>query len=152
MFLSTKQLPLFLLVVPFLFFGATVAQAQSAPIKSDPTKFVFETDDQVRKDAVGPHGGGGKSVGHSFFDHAPDYPTAFKKRVLKPGSSIGYHLQKEDEIYYVLEGKGEMKINGEIYPVKPGDAILTRTGSSHGITPLEGQELVLIIVYEKYKE
>lgn len=152
MFLSSKQILFFLLMVPLLLLGTTVAKAQSASMKSDPTKFIFETDEQVKKDDVGPHGGGGKSIGHSFFDHTPDYSTAFKKRVLKPGSSIGYHMQKEDEIYYILEGKGEMKINGEIYPVKPGDAILTRTGSSHGITPLEGHELILIIVYEKHKK
>lgn len=152
MFLSPNQIVFVLSFVLFMLFGATIAEAQSASIKSDPTKFVFETDEQVKKDDVGPHEGGGKSVGHSFFDHAPDYHTAFKKRVLKPGSSIGYHLQKEDEIYYILDGKGEMKINDKVYPVQPGDAILTRTGSSHGITPLEGHELVLIIVYEKNKK
>lgn len=143
------------LILPIAFFiimGTHITHAQSNRIKSDPSKFVFETDSQVRKEAPGPHQGGGESVGYSFFEHAPDYHTAFRKRVLKPGASIGYHMQKEDEVYYIIEGKGEMNINGEIYPVKPGDAILTRTGSSHGLTPLEGHELVIIIVYEKHKK
>jgi mannose-6-phosphate isomerase-like protein (cupin superfamily) len=147
-----KKIKLILPIAFFIITGMNFAQAQSTPVKSDPTKFVFESDDQVRKEAPGPHQGGGESIGYSFFDNAPGYHTAFKKRVLKPGSSIGYHMQKEDEVYYIIEGKGEMKINGEIYPVKPGDAILTRTGSSHGITPLEGTELVIIIVYEKHKK
>lgn len=143
------------LILPIAFFIITeihFAQAQSTSVISDPAKFIFETDSQVRKEATGPHQGGGESIGYSFFEDAPGYHTAFRKRVLKPGSSIGYHMQKEDEVYYVIEGKGEMKINGEVYPVKPGDAILTRTGSSHGITPLEGNELVIIIVYEKHKK
>jgi len=129
-----------------------IAKAQTDPTKSDPTKYVFERDDQVREEQAGPHKGSGQTVGHSFFDKAPDYHTAFKKRILKSGSSIGYHLQKEDEVYYIIEGNGLMKINGETFAVKPGDAILTRPGSSHGIAPLEGNDLVIIIVYEKLKK
>jgi len=75
--------------------------------------------------------------------------TAFRKRILKPGSSIGYHLQKEDEIYYIISGNGKMQMNGKIFSVKPGDAILTRRGSSHGIAPNADHDLVILIVYEK---
>ena len=73
----------------------------------------------------------------------------FRKRVLHPGSAIGYHLQKEDEIYYIVSGTGEMKMNGETFPVKAGDGILTRPGSSHGLTQTGKEDLVVIINYEK---
>ncbi len=111
-------------------------------------KYILEQDDKVARKDPGPHDGGGLTIGYSFFDKVADYKTAFKKRTLKPGSSIGYHLQEKDEIYYILEGKGEMKMNGETFMVKAGDAILTRPGSSHGLTPKEG-DLTLIIVYAK---
>ncbi len=125
------------------------ALAQTDPTKSDPAKYVFERDEQVRKEEPGPHKGGGESIGYTFFDKAPGYNTVFKKRTLKSGSSIGYHLQTDDEVYYIIEGKGEITLNGEKFPVKPGDAVLTRTGSSHGIAPVEGNDLTMIIVYEK---
>jgi mannose-6-phosphate isomerase-like protein (cupin superfamily) len=127
-----------------LLFAASVSKAQ-APQSN---KYVLERDETVAKTQPGPHDGGGSTIGYSFFDKVSDYKTAFKKRTLKPGSSIGYHLQEQDELFYILEGKGEMKMNGESFPVKAGDAILTRTGSSHGLTPKDG-DLTLIIVYAK---
>ncbi len=121
------------------------ATAQTA----DPSKYILEQDAQVAKEQPGPHDGGGKTIGYSFFDGVKDYKTAFKKRTLQPGSAIGYHLQEEDEIYYIISGTGEMKMNGKTFPVKPGDAILTRPGSSHGLTPDKTNDLTLIIVYPK---
>ena len=47
----------------------------------------------------------------------------FRKRAFKPGSAIGYHVQHEDEIYYVLSGRGMMTIDGKAFEVGPGDAI-----------------------------
>jgi len=121
------------------------ARAQSA----DTSKYILQNDVEVAKEESGTHNGGGKTIGFNFFGDAKNLKTAFKKRVLKPGSSIGYHLQKEDEIYYVLSGNGTMQMNGKTFSVKPGDAILTRPGSSHGIAPNAGNDLTIMIVYEK---
>ena len=60
------------------------------------------------------------TVGYSFFSKVPNLKLVFRKRALKPGSAIGYHLQKEDEIYYVLSGRGEMTIDGKSFEVKAG--------------------------------
>lgn len=138
-----------LIIIALLIAGVSSSQAQTDPTKSDPAKYVFERDEQVMKKEPGPHKGGGESIGYTFFDKAPGYHTVFKKRTLKSGSAIGYHQQTEDEVYYIIEGKGVITLNGEKFPVKPGDAILTRTGSSHGIAPVEGNDLSMIIVYEK---
>ncbi|ADY51427.1 Cupin 2 conserved barrel domain protein [Pseudopedobacter saltans DSM 12145] len=129
----------------FTSFGA-FANAQ----EFDPQKYIIENEKNIGKEQPGPHKGGGESIGYSFFSDVKDYKTAFRKRVLKPGAAIGYHQQKEDEVYYVLSGNGEMKLNDKIYNVKDGDAILTRTGSWHGITNKTKQDLVLIIVYDKH--
>lgn len=72
----------------------------------------------------------------------------FRKRVLHPGSAIGYHLQTEDEIYYIISGTGEMQMNGKAFPVKTGDAILTRPGSSHGLKQTGSGDLAIIIAYQ----
>jgi mannose-6-phosphate isomerase-like protein (cupin superfamily) len=71
----------------------------------------------------------------------------FRKRVLHPGSSIGHHTQKEDEVYYVLSGEGDLVLDDVHSTVGPGTAILTRTGSSHSIKPVGDKDLVLIITY-----
>lgn len=121
------------------------AKAQSI----DTTKYILQNDVEIAKVEPGTHSGGGETVGYNFFSEAKNLKTVFKKRILKSGSSIGYHLQKEDEIYYVLSGKGKMQMNGKTFPVKPGDAILTRPGSSHGIKPNDDNDLTILIVYEK---
>ena len=67
---------------------------------------------------------------------------------LKPGSGIGYHEQKEDEVYIVLSGKGVMTLDDKPTEVGPGTAILTRPGSSHGLKQVGNEDLVIIIAYE----
>lgn len=134
-----------LAVLFFTFFISIAAKAQTA----DTSKYILQNDVEVAKTEPGTHNGGGETIGFNFFAQAKNLKTIFRKRILKPGSSIGYHLQKEDEIYYVISGNGKMKMNGKIFPVKPGDAILTRPGSSHGIEPNAGNDLVILIAYER---
>jgi mannose-6-phosphate isomerase-like protein (cupin superfamily) len=43
-----------------------------------------------------------------------------------------YHIRTE-EIYYLLEGEGEMQIEGEWHHVRPGDAIAIPPGKIHQI-------------------
>jgi mannose-6-phosphate isomerase-like protein (cupin superfamily) len=110
---------------------------------------VVERDGEVRANEPGPHEGGGQTVAYSFFKNAPDLKLVFRKRALKPGSAIGYHEQTEDEIYYVLSGRGLMTLNGKSFDVGPGDAILTRPGSSHGLKQAGADDLVIMINYEQ---
>lgn len=41
-----------------------------------------------------------------------------------------YH-QNMREIYFVLEGEGEVVLNGESYPVQPGSTVLINAGTRH---------------------
>ena len=109
--------------------------------------YILEHEKDIAKEQRSPHNGAGMSTGYSFFANARSLKLAFRKRVLKAGSSIGYHLQKEDEIYYIDSGTGVMKINNDSFAVKTGDAILTRPGSSHGLQQTGNDELVVIINY-----
>jgi mannose-6-phosphate isomerase-like protein (cupin superfamily) len=109
--------------------------------------YILEHEKDIAKNEPGTHNGGGRTVGYSFFSKANNLKMTFRKRVLHPGSAIGYHLQKEDEVYYIISGTGEMQMNGKTFPVKTGDAILTRPGSSHGLKQMGKNDLVIIITY-----
>src|SRR5262245_12397765 len=124
--------------------GESSLSAQRRALQS-----VVERDGEVRTNESGPHEGGGQTVAYSFFKNAPDLKLVFRKRALKPGSAIGYHEQAEDEIYYVLSGRGVMTLNGKSFDVGPGDAILTRPGSSHGLKQAGPDDLVILINYEQ---
>lgn len=112
--------------------------------------YILEHEKDLPVTQPGPHNGTGMTTGYNYFGKASNLNLIFRKRVLHPGSSIGYHYQENDEIYYVVSGKGEMKMNGEIIPMYPGDAILTRPGSSHGLTQVGKEDLVIIISYDQH--
>jgi mannose-6-phosphate isomerase-like protein (cupin superfamily) len=116
--------------------------------KPAPGGYIIEHDADVAKAEPGTHNGGGQTVGYSFFSKVPNLRLIFRKRALKPGSGIGLHEQKEDEIYYVLSGTGTMTLDGKAVDITPGTAILTRTGSSHSLKQTGRDDLVILINYE----
>jgi len=116
--------------------------------KPAPGGYVIEHDADVAKTEPGTHNGGGQTIGYSFFSKVPKLGLIFRKRALKPGSGIGLHEQKEDEIYYVLSGTGTMTLDGKTVNVTPGTAVLTRTGSSHSLKQTGSEDLVIMINYE----
>ena len=130
-----------------LMFAGAVLHAVAQP-KPAPGGYVIEHDADVAKNEPGTHNGGGQTVGYSFFKSVPDLKLVFRKRALKPGSGIGLHEQKEDEIYYVLSGRGSMTLDGKTVEITPGTAVLTRTGSSHSLKQVGGEDLVIMINYE----
>jgi len=111
--------------------------------------FVVEYDSAVAVASPAPHRGGGQSTAYPFFARAPGFRIAFRKRALHPGAAIGYHKQEVDEVYYVLSGTGEMTVDDQRFPVRPGAAVLTRAGSAHGLRQTGTESLVLLIVYEQ---
>ena len=117
--------------------------------QKQPSGYILEHENDIAVTEPGPHKGGGNTIAHKFFKNASTSKLQFTKRILKPGSAIGYHLQKEEEIYYIVSGAGEMSMNGEIFTVQAGDAILTHAGSSHGLKQTGKNDLVLIINYER---
>jgi mannose-6-phosphate isomerase-like protein (cupin superfamily) len=121
----------------------------AAGTQAKPGGYVLERDKEVAKNEPGTHNGGGQTIGYSFFSKTPNLGLVFRKRAFKPGSAIGYHLQREDEIYYVLSGRGMMTIDGKEFEVGPGDAVLTRPGSSHGLKQIGKDDLVILINYEQ---
>src|SRR5437870_1153381 len=49
---------------------------------------------------------------------------------IQEDSRTHYH-KKMTEIYLVLEGEGQMELDGQLYPVKPMTAIYIRPGCRH---------------------
>ncbi len=67
-----------------------------------------------------------------------------------PFSSIGYHQHTDDEeIYYILRGKGVANDNGDTVELHPGDAMITRKGEYHGIENRSEETLVFLAIINK---
>ena len=136
-----------LIVYPVVFVAgmATAIAFQSRPRGG----YIVQRDAEVARDEPGTHNGGGQTTGYSFFAGTPNLNLVFRKRALKPGSGIGYHEQREDEIYYVLSGRGLMTVDDRTFEIGPGTAVLTRPGSSHGLKQSGDEDLVILINYEQ---
>ena len=110
--------------------------------------FLVQRDAEIAKNEPGTHNGGGQTIGYSFFDKTPGMKFVFRKRALHPGAGVGPHEQKEDEVYYVLSGKGVMTVDDTPVEMTPGTAVLTRPGSSHSLRQVGTEDLVVLIAYE----
>ena len=113
-----------------------------------PRSFI-QAEKDIAIEQPGPHEGNGTTTAFPFFEHEPDLGFVFRKRILHPGSSIGAHRNDKDEIYYVLEGRGELMLQGETREVGAGDAVLTRDGHTHALRTLGDEDLVILVVYPK---
>jgi mannose-6-phosphate isomerase-like protein (cupin superfamily) len=129
--------------------GVLVFAATSFPA-AQPAKggYIIQHDADIEKTEPGTHNGGGQTIGYSFFDKTPGMRFVFRKRALTPGSGVGYHEQKEDEVYYVLSGRGVMTLDGKPVDIGAGTAVLTRPGSSHGLKQTGSEDLVVLIAYD----
>lgn len=71
----------------------------------------------------------------------------FAKVTINPGCSIGLHEhQAEEEIYYIISGKGIVNDNGKVKEVLSGDAVLTGNGASHSIENCGDVPLIMVAV------
>ena len=64
---------------------------------------------------------------------------------LKPGKAIEAHVDPMEEIYFVLRGSGEMQVDGETQPVKPGDAVWIPTGASHALLNTGEEDCIILV-------
>ena len=66
---------------------------------------------------------------------------------LPPGRAVTPHFHLEtEEVYYVLEGTGEMTIGGERAAVGPGDAIFIPRGERHSLRNTGDADMRIVLV------
>jgi mannose-6-phosphate isomerase-like protein (cupin superfamily) len=69
------------------------------------------------------------------------------EEILPPGASVGEHLHREtEEIYYVVEGNGIMRVGDESTEVGPGDAILIPREQPHSLTNAGNRDMRILLV------
>ncbi len=67
---------------------------------------------------------------------------------MPPGTSVGVHRHGEDEeIYFIVEGRGTMTTNGERYSVASGDLIVNLRGWTHGLEN-DSDSVLRMLVWE----
>lgn len=69
--------------------------------------------------------------------------------ILAPGVSIGIHPHGHEEYYYILSGEGVMTLDGERFPVGPGDLTAIYPGGSHGLENTGDTEMRILVIGAK---
>jgi mannose-6-phosphate isomerase-like protein (cupin superfamily) len=141
----TRQLLIGVIVGVAIGAAGMRVMAQPAKVKGG---FIVQRDAEIARNEPGTHNGGGQTIGYSFFDKTPGMKFVFRKRALHQGAGIGPHEQREDEVYYVLSGKGAMTVDDTPVDMTTGTAVLTRPGSSHSLKQVGSEDLVVLIAYE----
>ena len=65
---------------------------------------------------------------------------------LEKGRRIEAHVDPMEEIYFVLSGSGEMRVDDETRQVGPGDATWIPVGSLHALKNNGDEECVILVV------
>ena len=99
------------------------------------------------------HHGDGNIDMRGFFDKISSLPVKFQLWELAPGVSEGAHTHEGEnsleELYYFLEGRGEMWFGDETLEVQAGEAVLVPVGIDHGMRNPSDAPLKLIIAWGK---
>jgi quercetin dioxygenase-like cupin family protein len=113
-----------------------------APPSSRPYVFRNDPDHERLIAYKGVHEGKGTIDIKMFFkDEGAPKPALLLIYNIPPGASEGVHTHNVgdqkmgsfDEFYYIMDGSGQMQIDGKVVPVCTGDHIFTPNGVSHGI-------------------
>ena len=110
-------------------------------------RFFVREDAAVAKVEPAPHGNLGDSTAYRYFDDVTDARVIFRKRALHKGSGIGMHVLEHDEVYYVVSGRGRLRVDDREVKVGPDTAVFMHAGADVGIWQEGDEELMVIVAY-----
>lgn len=125
---------------------AAVPASAVPPTPASPMAVIDEAD-TVRREPT-PHGAIGMSTAWRISDFAPQpRRMEFRRRTLDVGAAIGEHPIAHDEVYYVLEGEGEVISDGQRATLRKGMTAYLYEGAVVGIWQKGDKPLALIVSY-----
>ena len=86
-----------------------------------------------------------RPAGHNYFELIRVPAMSAGLYVLQPGEPDRQTPHREDELYYVVGGKGSIRVGTEDRPVAPGTAIFVPAGVEHNFHSITAQLQVLVV-------
>ena len=72
--------------------------------------------------------------------------------VLKAGAFDGQSPHDDEEVYYVIKGKGVLRVDGEDQLVKPGSIVYVKDGVNHQFHSIDEDLTMLVFFAEGHDE
>lgn len=63
---------------------------------------------------------------------------------LPAGATDGQSPHKQDEVYYVVSGKGKLRVEDEVQPAEPGGILFVAAHAKHKFIEIEEQLTLLV--------
>ncbi|OGP98553.1 MAG: hypothetical protein A2Z51_04500 [Deltaproteobacteria bacterium RBG_19FT_COMBO_52_11] len=102
-----------------------------------------------------PFGGGTKGIFRKILS-VMTFPSGFKAALTlaKPDGEFPEHIDPYTHIFYILEGEGEVLLEGRKIPMKRGDSLTVKAGKKHGYRNKKQTDFILITlnIFERSKE
>jgi mannose-6-phosphate isomerase-like protein (cupin superfamily) len=101
-------------------------------------------------EVTGAHGGTSSLLWKRFTDGNMMWSDlqSFEHVTAPPGGNVGLHVHsRTEEIYFIISGRGRMRVGDETRDVGPGDLILTPLHTAHSFQVV-GDEPATFIVME----
>jgi mannose-6-phosphate isomerase-like protein (cupin superfamily) len=57
--------------------------------------------------------------------------------------SVKHYHKETTEVYYILQGKGKMELNGDVIDIEPGMVIYIEPGTPHRLASSEGVRTIV---------
>jgi|SRR5699024_468712 len=67
--------------------------------------------------------------------------------VIEPGGLVPKHKHFQEEVYYIIEGKGEIELDNNIHNIEAGDAIYIESNVSHELVNIGDENMIMMFVY-----
>lgn len=106
-----------------------------------PREAYFELDELERAHARG------AQFAHRFFRVPSLRMTLYK---LPAGADDPQTPHEDDEIYYVLEGRANFRVEDDVRPVKPGTIIFVRAKAPHKFIDIT-EDLSVLVFFSHYQ-
>jgi quercetin dioxygenase-like cupin family protein len=88
--------------------------------------------------------------GTKYFVNGPHWEGGLA--VFKPGQKLGEHYHREiEEMFYFLEGKAQMIVDGKTHQAGAGDVFCVAAGEKHDIINDTEQPVKLLFIKAPYK-
>jgi uncharacterized cupin superfamily protein len=119
------------------------------PLDAKPIFMNMRLDKSLLKPMQALHGGKGtvnyrRALGPEVFRTNWGYVDHL---VIPAAASLGYHRHDlQEEIYYVLSGKGRVVVNGKTAMVAAGDAVPVRLHEAHALENSASDDLELMVI------
>ena len=82
--------------------------------------------------------------GHGYVDFFASDKLSVGLAIWRQGKPDRQQPHLEDEVYYVISGRGAIQVAGEDRPVKPGSLVFVATGVAHHFHSIEEDLRVLV--------